>query len=182
MSENTEGRLKWIRVDEVTLQVEPTTQETATHVVITTHDAARRTIEKLQRELRHTREAIEALDARVEELTNLNSRLYDKHQKTLNSKRHWRARALKTEGDESARRMLLRKEEIVSRDGSFWSVRSMEVEAGSEVEAVDAAREALKRTSQMPTRINRIRGLGAGEWVAEVLVLLDRHRSPGETS
>lgn len=180
---DTLGSWQWIRFDVNTGEIYEATDATATHVSIGTYAAAQRKTEDLERRLRQAMEANEALDAKVAELENRNGRLVEKHQQTLKSKVHWRARALKSEGDEPARRMLQRKEEIISRDGQFWGVRVIEVQAGTEAEAVAATHEAVFNRTPQQARINRIRGLGGGEWVAEVLVLIQpagRHAADNE--
>lgn len=163
---------QWIRFDVNTGEINEATDATATHVSIGTYAAAQRKTEDLERRLRQALEANEALDAKAAELENRNSRLFEKQQQTLKSKVHWRNRALKSEGDEPARRLLQRKDEIVARDGQFWGVRVIEVQAGTEAEAVAATQEAVFNKTTQQARINRIRGLGGGEWVAEVHVLI----------
>lgn len=163
----------WLWFDAETGEIrEAATEEMATHVSVGKYAAARRKIENLERQLHEAQEANEALDARVAELEDRHSRLHEKHRSTLASKAHWRARALAKEGDEPARRMLNHRQEIVFRDGQFWSVRIMEVEAGTEAEAVLNTQLALRLHTTQPARITRIRSLGVGEWVAEVLVLV----------
>lgn len=161
-----------LRFDPDTGEIEPASEETATHVSVQKHAAALRRIDDLERRLREALEANEALDARVAELENRNTRLFEKHRQALSSKASWRARALKQEGDEPARRMLGSRQEILFRDGQYWSVRVIEVEAPNEAAAVLATQEAVRLKTTQRARITRIRSLGGGEWVAEVLVLV----------
>lgn|GEM_PF-4973748 len=107
----------------------------------------------------------------LEELQDKNRKLYAKHQQTRRQKEKWRADALKAQGVDP--KQLQPKKVIIARDGEYWSLRVVEIEASGEEEALGTALALLQdQVLGRRVRINRIWSLGHGEWAVEVLVAL----------